>query len=363
MARAHAVGCHAPKPTPARPDPADRRGRGAHQPRRPGRPDPRGRAGQEDVRARVLGPAGAAVGRGPARRPTGRRGRCRDPRARQTRRRPDPRRVRGPGPGARHGRRARARRAEAPRVGQRAAARPHRARGPRRRRRGLGGGLLRNRDAGPGRARAGGRPGHPGGGRRDRPDRLDAVAPRRPAADRPGARPSRGARADHPGRGGRRVREPRGPPHADPRLSPRDAHRAAGEDVVRPRGVVPGPRPPAPRADLAADRIDAGRAAGRRARSDRDRRRRVRLVLAGGDRQRDHVPGRAVRGAERAPSGDGRLHEQPAVRRDARLRCAAGLLRPRGQHGPAGRRRSASTPSSCVCATSSARARSCRPDR
>ncbi len=46
--------------------------------------------------------------------------------------------------------------------------------------------------------------------------------------------------------------------------------------------------------------------------------------LARGARQRGHVRRRALRGAERADRGDGRLHEQPAVRRDARLRRAAG---------------------------------------
>ena len=46
---------------------------------------------------------------------------------------------------------------------------------------------------------------------------------------------------------------------------------------------------------------------------------------------------RAVRGAERADRVDLRLHEQPAVRRDARLRCRADLLRRGGADGQAGR--------------------------
>ena len=42
-----------------------------------------------------------------------------------------------------------------------------------------------------------------------------------------------------------------------------------------------------------------------------------------------------VRGAERPPGRHGRLHEQPAVRRDARVRRAADDVRGRGADGPA----------------------------
>ena len=46
---------------------------------------------------------------------------------------------------------------------------------------------------------------------------------------------------------------------------------------------------------------------------------------------------------------DERLHEQPAVRRDARLRRRADVLRRRGADGQARAARSSSTPSSCAC--------------
>ena len=46
--------------------------------------------------------------------------------------------------------------------------------------------------------------------------------------------------------------------------------------------------------------------------------------------------GRPLSRRQRADRGHGRLHEQPAVRRDARLRRRADLLRRRGADGPAG---------------------------
>ena len=58
----------------------------------------------------------------------------------------------------------------------------------------------------------------------------------------------------------------------------------------------------------------------------------------GGVQQRGVLRGRAVRGAERADRLLRRLHRQPAVRRDARLRRRADLLRPRGADGQAGGR-------------------------
>ena len=113
------------------------------------------------------------------------------------------------------------------------------------------------------------------------------------------------------------------------------AHRPAGEDDVRPRGVVPRPRAPAPVADVDPLRRDARRPARRRRRAPAARRRRLRLVVAGGARERLHVRRRPVRGAERPRRGHRRLHEQPAVRGDARLRRAAGLLRVRVGDGRA----------------------------
>ncbi len=69
----------------------------------------------------------------------------------------------------------------------------------------------------------------------------DQVAPCLGSAPRAGAATSR--------RRGRRIRRARGPVDADPRRSARAAHRPAGEDGVRPRRVVHGPRPSAPGAD------------------------------------------------------------------------------------------------------------------
>ena len=88
--------------------------------------------------------------------------------------------------------------------------------------------------------------------------------------------------------------------------------------------------------------------------TDRRRRRRVRVVLAGGDRERDHLPGRPVRGPERATRGHRRVHEQPALRRDARLRRAAGRASRTRRTWTGSPASSASTRSSSGCATSSA---------
>ena len=70
-----------------------------------------------------------------------------------------------------------------------------------------------------------------------------------------------------------------------------------------------------------------------------------------------------VRGPERADRLLRRLHRQPAVRRDARLRRRADLLRPRGADGQAGRRAGAWTRSSCGAATRCPRAPSSPPAR
>ena len=78
-----------------------------------------------------------------------------------------------------------------------------------------------------------------------------------------------------------------------------------------------------------------------------------------GDRQRRLLRRRPVPGAERARRRLGGAHQQPAVRRDARLRRGADLLRPRGPDGQAGRRAAASTRSSCGCATPWPPATSC----
>ena len=111
----------------------------------------------------------------------------------------------------------------------------------------------------------------------------------------------------------------------------------AGQDDLRARGVVPRPRPSPSVAHLDPLRRDPRRQARRRRRAPAARRRRLRLLVAGGARERLHVRRRAVRGAERAHRGHRRLHEQPAVRRDARLRRAPGVLRARVGDGRARR--------------------------
>ena len=98
-------------------------------------------------------------------------------------------------------------------------------------------------------------------GRRRRPLHLDPVAARRPRPGRRVARPAGGEGALHARRRGRRVRRPRGRLDADPRLPARAAHRPAGEDGLRPRGVVLRPRPPPSGADALRARRDARRQA------------------------------------------------------------------------------------------------------
>ena len=75
-----------------------------------------------------------------------------------------------------------------------------------------------------------------------------------------------------------------------------------------------------------------------RPRADPARRRRVRLELDGRLHERRLHRRRAVRVPARADRRLHRLHEQPALRRDARLRRGAGLLRLRGADGQARRR-------------------------
>ena len=169
----------------------------------------------------------------------------------------------------------------------------------------------------------------------------DQVAPCLGLAARAGAHPSRRRR--------RCVRRPRGPVDADPRRDARAAHRPAGEARLRARGVVRRPRPPPPGEDLGRAPRDARGPARLRADADPARRRRIRLVLDGGHLERRVVRLRAVRRAERADRVDLRLHEQSAVRRDARLRRRPDVLRGGGADGQARCRARRSTPSSCAC--------------
>ena len=117
------------------------------------------------------------------------------------------------------------------------------------------------------------------------------------------------------------------------------AHRQAGEDGLRPRGVLLRARAPAPGAD--AVRATAPPREGKLVFAEvRDRagRRRLRLGHADRRRQRRLARRRPVRGPERRDRRLRRLHQQPAVRRDARLRRGAGVLRVRVADGQARRR-------------------------
>ena len=197
---------------------------------------------------------------------------------------------------------------------------------------------VRGRHAGPGLPRPRVRARGAGRGRRRRPLRRHPVAARRPRPDRGQPRPAGREGAAHARRRRRRVRRPRGPVDAGPRVHARAAHRQAGEDDVRPRGVVLRPRPPPPGVDALRARRRRATATSSTSRPDPARRRRLRVEQHGGVQQRGVLRGRAVRGAERADRLLRRLHQQPAVRRDARLRRRADLLRARGADGQAGRR-------------------------
>ena len=196
---------------------------------------------------------------------------------------------------------------------------------------------VRGRHAGPGLPRA--RVGPRGARRRGRrrPLHRHPVAARRPGPGGRVARPAAREGAPHPRRRRRRLRRARGPLDADPRLHARPAHRAPGADGLQPRGVLLRPRPPPPVHDALRARRHARRPPGLRARADRARRRRLRLELDRRVRQRGVLRLRALRGAQRAHRQLRRLHQQPAVRGDARLRRRAGRLRPRGADGQAGR--------------------------
>ena len=98
-------------------------------------------------------------------------------------------------------------------------------------------------------------------------------------------------------------------------------------------------------------RREPGRHAGLRQGGDLPRRRRVHLEHPGRGRQRGHDGHRAVRGAERARRHVRRLHQQPAVRRDARVRFGAGRVRATRRRWTSWPPSSAWTRSSCAAAT------------
>ena len=89
----------------------------------------------------------------------------------------------------------------------------------------------------------------------------------------------------------------------------------------------------------------------------------VRVELDGRHRQRRDARLRALRRAQRADRGDRRVHEQPAERRDARLRRRAGGGRLRGADGSPGRCAGDGSRGAAGPATRCPRAASCRPGR
>ncbi|OLC51711.1 MAG: hypothetical protein AUH85_18545 [Chloroflexi bacterium 13_1_40CM_4_68_4] len=99
---------------------------------------------------------------------------------------------------------------------------------------------------------------------------------------------------------------------------------------LRSGGVVLRTRPPSSRPPLLRARRGPGRAPRVRARDDRAGRRRVRVVQRRRRRQRGLLRRRPLSRAERARALRGRVHEQSADRRDARLRRGAVVLRVRG---------------------------------
>ncbi|MTV27399.1 8-oxoguanine deaminase [Nitriliruptoraceae bacterium ZYF776] len=337
----------APRPDAVGPDPAQPPPGGAHRPprRRTGlrgagrgrRRDRRGCAGRGDLRARAPRPARLRLRGGPLPGRADRRGRRRAPRAGGAGPPRDRRRLRGPRPADRPGGRA-GRPADPPgrqRLPPPAAAARRPRRGHRRRRRR---GDLRGRHAGPGVPRSGVRPGRPHRGRRGGAVHLDPVAARRPRAGRrlPGA--ARGQGPPDPRRRRRGVRGARGRQPPGARLPAGAAHRAAGQDAVLARGELPRPRPPPPGAHV----VPPPRHGRRRPRQGRGpgaaRRRRVRLDLAGGPGQRRLLRRRALPDPARDHRRVGGTDQQPALRRHARVRGRAGLLRPRGADGPPRRR-------------------------
>ena len=119
-------------------------------------------------------------------------------------------------------------------------------------------------------------------------------------------------------------------------------------------GVVLRARPPAP-----GPHLDTATTPTRRRHASS--RSRPASLLDGGAYASSSLRRRRQRGAASPPvptgcptrsvDAVGGAHQQPAVRGDAGLRRGAGVLRPRGADGQAGRRPAASTRSSCGCAT------------
>ena len=360
VGRRDAVGGHAAQPAPLGADRVDRHRPGARRARRLRRAHRRRRTGGEALRPRGRRPAGARHRRRPLPGRAGGAGRRRAPRDRPPGGCAHRRRLRGARAGHRREGRSRARRhgaapggdaggrtvpgGRAPAPARQPLPAPEDPQGrPRPRGRRGGRGRLRGRHAGPGVPRAGVRAGRAGRGRRHRPLRRHPVAARRPGADLPRTGDAARQGASHAGRRRWRVRWPRGPVDARARLPARAAHGQAGQDVVQPRGVVLRSCAPAPGDDALRARLHPRRRPGLRPRADLARRRRLPVQQRRGRRQRRADGDRALRRAERPDGLLRRVHQQPAVRRDARLRCGAGGVRLRvadgqgrrgARHGP-----------------------------
>ena len=107
-----------------------------------------------------------------------------------------------------------------------------------------------------------------------------------------------------------------------------DAARPAGEDLPQPRGSVLHAPWPAPGADADAHRRDEGRQAHRHARADAGRRRRLRLLRRGEHLLHRRAADGDLRAAALQVRRGARLHQQAALRPQARPRHAAAALRP-----------------------------------
>ena len=338
LGRRDAVGSHPALAPPPCPDPADRSLGGVADPRRRDGHHRRGRPWPAHLRPHQPGPAGVRhrrrALRGRARGGGGRR----PPRDLSPRPRGHRRGVRGAGPAHRsRGRHRRHRGAHPPRR-QRVAPPAHRPRRRRRHGRCHRRGHLHDRHAGPGVPRSGGRT-RPARqrGRGRRAVHRHPVAPRGPQADRRLPRPARGAGAPDVGRCRRRVRGPGGHQPPGAHLPAGLAHRASGEDPVRPPGELPGPRPPPPGHHLDAAPRHRRRPSGQDRGPLRLRRRGLRQHVVGRAVQRHHPHPGSVPVRQRRRRRVRGAHQQPPVRRDAGLRCGAGLLRPREPDGPPGR--------------------------
>ncbi len=113
--------------------------------------------------------------------------------------------------------------------------------------------------------------------------------------------------------------------------------RAARARDSHAQGEPPLPREAPPDVARLHGRLRRGGESDGAARADRRRHRRVRERRRQGARARGGPRLQRLRRADRRRRGDGRLHEQPAVRRDARLRRQPVELRHRGGARPARR--------------------------